>query len=194
MSDKYKIGNKDNAYFPTLTGVDWIDVFTGKNHKLKIVESLKYCQKNKGLTIFGWCLMPSHLHLIVRADGEPTLSEIIRDFKKFTNKEIIKQIIEQPESRREWILNRFEYAGRDLKRIKNYKFWQDGNHAEQIFSKDFFYQKLQYIHNNPVADMIVQKPEDYLFSSARNYAELDYLIEVVLESQKMKSHEICYVR
>jgi putative transposase len=80
MSDKYKIANADGAYFLTLTVAGWIDVFTRKNHKLTVVESLKYCQQNKGLVIFGWCLMPSHLHLIARAEGEATMSDIIRDF------------------------------------------------------------------------------------------------------------------
>ncbi len=192
MSDKYKIYDKDKAYFVTITVVGWIDIFTRYNHKLKIVESLTYCQQNKGLTILGWCLMPSHLHMICRADGDFTLSEILRDFKKFTAKAIINQIENEPESRREWMLSYFKNAGESLKRIKNYKFWQDGNQAKIIFSKEFFYEKLEYlpvrqagIHNNPVEEMIVEHPEDYLFSSARNYAGLDSLIEVVLESSKL---------
>lgn len=82
MSEKYKIYDKSKAYYVTLTVVKWIDIFTRKNHKLKIIESLKYCQEHKGLTIFAWVLMPSHLHMVVRADGEFTLSEILRDFKK----------------------------------------------------------------------------------------------------------------
>jgi len=57
MSDKYKIYDKDKAYFVTITVVGWIDIFTRYNHKLKIVESLTYCQQNKGLTILGWCLI-----------------------------------------------------------------------------------------------------------------------------------------
>lgn len=185
MSDKYKIYDNDRAYFVTLTTVGWIDVFTRVNHKLKIVESLKYCQQNKGLTIFGWCLMPSHLHMIVRADDIFTLSEILRDFKKFTAKAILSQIENEPESRREWILSLFKQRGSQLKRVKNYKFWQDGNQAKIIFSKEFFHEKLEYLHNNPVQDLIVEKPEDYLFSSARNYAGLDALIEIVEESSKL---------
>ena len=123
MSDKYKIRDIDKAYFVTLTIVGWIDVFTRVNHKLLIVNSLKYCQQNKGLVIFGWCLMPSHLHMIVRAEGLPTLSDILRDFKKFTSKAIVKQIEEEPESRREWMLELFFQAGKPLKKIKDYKFW-----------------------------------------------------------------------
>nr|NQU92424.1 transposase [Bacteroidota bacterium] len=184
MSDKYKISENDKAYFLTLTVVDWIDVFTRKNHKCTIVDSLKFCQKDKGLVIFGWCLMPSHLHLIARAEGRYNLSEILRDFKKFTAKKIINQIIDEPESRREWMISLFKNKGKNLNRIKEYKFWQDGNHAKVIYSPKFFYQKLDYIHMNPVKEMIVINPEDYLHSSARNYAELSYLLDIVLESPR----------
>lgn len=83
------------------------------------------------------------------------------------------------------MLNQFEYAGRHLKEIKNYKFWQSGNHAEIIYSPEFFYNKLDYIHKNPVIDMIVTREEDYLFSSARNYADLDYLIEIIKETPQL---------
>ena len=90
MSDKYKIHDIDKAYFVTLTVIGWIDVFTRSNHKLLIIDSLKYCQQNKGLVIFGWCLMSSHLHLIAWAEGQDTLSDILRDFKKYTSKAIVK--------------------------------------------------------------------------------------------------------
>jgi putative transposase len=187
MSEKYKIHDHEKAYFVTMTVTGWIDVFSRKSYKLKIVESLTYCQKNKGLEIFGWCLMSNHLHMIVKAVGHQTLPEIHRDFKKFTSKAIIKMINEQPESRREWMLKQFEYRGKLLKRIKNYKFWQDGNHAEIIFSPEIFYQKLDYIHNNPVKDMIVSVPEEYIFSSARNYSARDYMLEIVMETPQLKT-------
>jgi REP element-mobilizing transposase RayT len=185
MSDKYKIVEHEKAHFLTLTVVGWIDVFTRKNHKLVIIDSLKYCQRQKDLSILGWCLMPSQLQLIARAEGRFTLSEIIRDFKKYTAKKIVSQIEEEPESRREWMLDYFHYTGKPLKRIKKYKFWQDGNQAKVIYSPSFFYEKLNFIHQNPVDDLIVANPEDYLFSSARNYAELDNLLEIELETQQM---------
>jgi len=75
MSDKYKMNEQGKACFLTLTVVGWIDVFTRKNHKLDIVRSLQFCQKHKGLEIFGWCLMPSHLHIIARSNGEYELPE-----------------------------------------------------------------------------------------------------------------------
>jgi putative transposase len=188
MSDKYKIRDIDKAYFVTLTVVDWIDVFTRKNHKQLMLESLSYCQKNKGLAIFGYCLMPSHLHLIAKAEGKYSLSDILRDLKKFTSKALVKQIEEESESRREWMLAHFSKAGEHLKRIKDYKFWQDGNQAKEIYSNQFLYEKLGYIHNNPVEEMIVSKPEDYLYSSARNYASLESLIEVCLITPELKTY------
>ncbi len=126
MSEKYKIRNPEGIYFVTSTVVHWIDVFTRANHKITLVESLEYCRKNKGLVIFAWCLMSSHLHMVVKATDN-NLPEIMRDFKKHTAREIIKNIKEEPESRREWLLRAFEGAGKNLKRITNYKFWQDGN-------------------------------------------------------------------
>ena len=170
MSDQYKISNKGGVFFVTLTTIDWIDVFTRKEYKLIILDSLKYCQQNKGLIIYAYCLMDSHLHMIISAKTGFDLSGILRDFKKFTSKSIVKSIQEESESRREWMLYRFEYAGRYLTRIKDYKFWQDGNMAKELISQEFTLQKLNYIHNNPVESMIVTEPENYLFSSAIDYA------------------------
>ena len=122
MSDKYKMRENEKAYFVTLTVVDWLDVFTRKNHKLKLVESLIFCQKHKGLEIYGWCLMSSHLHMIARAIGKQILPDILRDLKKYTAKAIIQQIEDEPESKKEWLLARFKIvsspqASSDLARV-----------------------------------------------------------------------------
>jgi REP element-mobilizing transposase RayT len=178
MSRKYKATVPDKAYFITITCVGWVDLFTRLNHRYTIINSLKYCQNNKGLEIFAYCIMPSHIHLICSADDGKKLSDILRDFKTFTSKQLLINIKNDPESRREWLLELFAKACAHLKRNQDYKVWQDGYHAEVIETPKFMYQKLKYIHNNPVTDKIVEKPEDYLFSSARNYADLDYELEV----------------
>jgi putative transposase len=179
MGFHYKI-NEGKAHFVTATVVEWIDVFTRKNHKMAIVNSLKYCQQHKGLEIFAWCLMPSHLHMIIGAKDKHNLSDILRDFKKYTSKEIIRLIQEEPESRKKWLLDKFEFAGRFNPKIKDFKFWQDGNHPIELYSYEFTRQKLEYIHSNPVEEMFVEQPHEYLFSSARNYADMEGLIDVVL--------------
>ena len=176
--DRYIINDHNAAYFLTLTVVDWVDVFTRPQYKMQIVDALNYCAQNKGLKIYAWCLMSNHLHLIAEAKPNHTLSNILRDFKKFTAKAIIKLVETEPESRRDWMLYRFRYAGKYLKRIKTYKFWQDSNHAIVLDDHKIFDQKLNYVHENPVTSMIVKEPENYLFSSAGDYAGFKGLVKI----------------
>jgi hypothetical protein len=82
----------------------------------------------------------------------------------------------------------FQNKANETKRNKKVKIWLDGYHPELIFSNKFFFQKLNYIHNNPVAAGLVLKPEDYYYSSARNYAGLSAPLEIIFESQEL----ICY--
>ena len=169
----------DELYFVTSTVVDWIDIFTRPKYKHIILESLAYCQEKKGLRIYAWVLMSNHLHMIVSSGTEVTVSDILRDFKKFTSKRIMAELETDPqESRREWMLDRFRFAGANDKKISKYRFWQEGNHPELIYLHDFFLQKLNYIHNNPVKQEIVARQEDYLYSSAVSYAGDKGLLEV----------------
>ena len=78
----------------TFAVVEWIDVFTRPIYKDLIVKSLKHCQAEKGLEIFGWCLMTNHIHLIVGRNRVHKIEDIIRDFKKYTSVQMIKTIKE----------------------------------------------------------------------------------------------------
>ena len=180
MPTKYKATTTDDAYFITITTVGWIDVFTRLNQKYNITNALKHCQEKKGLEIYTYCLMPSHLYLFCKGTDGFVFSNIMRDFKKFTSKQIVKTIQDEPESRRKWMLEYFQKSCEHPKKEQNYKVWQGGYHAEIVQTNWFIQQRVNYIHNNPVKDKIVTLPEDYYFSSARNYAGLDYEIEVVL--------------
>ena len=169
-------------YFITTTVIDWMDVFTRPVYKQIIVESLRYCQQKKGLDIYAWVLMTNHLHAIVGIrKPETTISDILRDFKKFTSKSIAKAVQENDhESRREWLLDRCWFRGANDAKIKDFKFWQDGNHVETISSYEFYRQKLDYIHNNPVRQEIVARAEDYLYSSACDYCGEKGLVDVIV--------------
>ena len=169
MAFKYAVNDQNDIYFITTTVVGWIDAFTRKELAEVIIESLRYCQSEKGLIIYAWCLMPSHLHMIVSAKENYKLSDIIRDFKKFTSKKIIKTIEEINESR-EWLLDKFSFAARINIKNKEYKFWQDGFHPIALYSNEFKDQKLDYIHNNPIESGIVSEAEHYKYSSAISYA------------------------
>jgi len=169
------------VYFVTDTVVDWVDIFSRPSYRHIILESLQYCQKEKGLIIYAWVLMTNHLHAIVGSTEKNRVSDIWRDFKKFTSKEIVRTLlIDNTESRQEWMLNRFEYSGKNDKKIKNYRFWQEGNDAQGIYLNDYFNQKLNYIHNNPVKAEIVNRAEDYRYSSATDYAGGKGLLDVMV--------------
>lgn len=178
MSEKYKIHNPEGMYFLTMTIVHWIDLFTRAELSDVIVASIKHCQKEKGLIVYAWCIMPSHIHLIISSNQEKP-SDIIRDLKKFTSKQLVKTIGIVNESRREWLLNAFAKAGQRLNRISKNKVWQDGNRPKELETNHFMQQKLDYIHNNPVEARLVDEPEHYVYSSARDYAGQKGLIDVV---------------
>ena len=180
MSHQYRVRSPEDIYFVTFTIVDWVDIFTRPVYKQLIIDSLTYCQKNKGLEVYAYCLMTNHLHLLVAAQHPAKLPDIIRDFKKHTNKQIIALIEQENESRRDWILYRFIYNAKYNNRIKDYKVWQDGYHGIACVNPEILIQKLDYIHNNPVTAGIVAEPEHYLYSSASNYAGEKGLMEVIL--------------
>lgn len=172
MSRKYKFHNPDGLYFVTFTVQGWVDVFTRNEYKNILIENLTYCQKNKGLEIFAYCFMSNHIHLIVRAKEGYSLSDILRDFKKFTSKTILNSIKENPqESRKEWLLQQF-------KSDKGNNFWQTESNPIELWSNKVIEQKLNYIHNNPVEEGLVFRPEDYLYSSACIYAGNDGLLDI----------------
>jgi len=133
MSTAYQVEEQDKLYFLTFQVVYWIDIFTRKRYRDMIIDSLQFCQKEKGLEIFGYVIMSNHLHIIARSSTE-SLSKTIDDFKKFTSKQIIKSIQEEPESRREWMLFMFDRAAQKHKRNKHYQFWTHENHAVFLYS------------------------------------------------------------
>ena len=63
-------------------------------------------------------------------------------------------------------------------RNKDYQFWQQENHPVQLTTVSFTLEKLNYVHNNPVKAGIVEKPEDYLLSSARDYNSTKGLLPI----------------
>ena len=170
MQDEgYKIRDQFGVYFITCTTVQWVDVFSRPCYVETVLSSLRFCIQKKGFKVHAWCIMSNHIHLIVSAE-KGNLSDVIRDFKKFTSQTILEQIEKNSEeSRRNWMLWIFKSAGGVNSRNAAYQFWQQDNQPIQLESPDFTLTKLQYMHNNPVKAGVVEKPEDYLLSSARDY-------------------------
>ena len=182
MSTGYTIDEQDGLYFVTFQVVKWIDIFTRKIYRNIVIDSLRFCQQNKDLEIYAFVVMSNHIHLLLRS-GKPELSNTIKEFKSFTAKQILKAMETESESRREWMLNLFEFSAKQYKRNEKYQLWTHENHAEIIYGNQFMNSKLNYIHENPVRAGIVEKPEDYLYSSARNYSDLEGVLDVFFISR-----------
>lgn len=162
MAHTYRVYDQQAVYFVTFTVHQWVDVFTRRAYADLLLQNLQYCQKHKGLKIYAWVIMSNHCHLIIRTE-ELKLSDVIRDFKKHTSKKIVEAIASnENESRRRWMLWL-------LKKEEHIWFWEEGYHGEEIWSRDFFDSKANYIHLNPVRAGIVEKEEDYVLSSCCDF-------------------------
>ncbi|TXK37485.1 transposase [Pontibacter qinzhouensis] len=180
MSRNYKFRDREKLYFVSFAVVNWIDMFVRREYKDIIVDSLKYCITNKGFELYAWCLISSHVHLIVGSTKEP-IDGILRDMKRHTAKRILKTIEEHnQESRKEWMLWMFKRAGTRNPHNETYQFWQHHNHPIELSNNFMMQQKLDYLHHNPVEAGFVEQPQDYLYSSARDYAGQEGLLDVIL--------------
>ncbi len=170
--DNNSVTNQHACHYITFNTVDWIDVFIKPVYKQIIAHTLNEFIIHKGLTVFAWCLMSNHLHLLLQAKDGTGLSIIERDFKKITANRILEAIQMEPELRREWMLWRFEHFTHSLKKIEKYQVWQSCSNPEFVDFKEPFKvrEHLGYIHENPVRDRIVFLPEEYVYSSAGDYA------------------------
>ncbi|WP_282126947.1 REP-associated tyrosine transposase [Marinifilum flexuosum] len=170
MSRNYKFHNPEGVYFVSFAVVEWIDVFTRLEYKEILLDCLRYCQQHKGMEIFAWCIMTNHLHLIFRSVNARNPELLLGDFKRFTSNAIVQSIKENPlESRKEWLIEKFKMAAQKSSNVKHHQFWRHDNKPIELWSNKVLDEKINYIHNNPVEEGLVSYPEDYLFSSAKDY-------------------------
>ena len=170
MSRAYKFRDQSKPYFVSFAVVNWIDLFTRKEYCYTIIEALEYCQKEKDLIVYAWCIMPSHVHLIIGTKEKP-MQDILRDFKRFTSKKLKEEISLHPqESRKEWLLWMFKRAGKKNSNNKDWQLWQQHNQPIELWDNYMIDNKLNYLHHNPVEAEIVINAEDYCWSSAIDYS------------------------
>lgn len=178
--DNKLIENYNSVFALKFIVTDRIDVFSKSEYRDIVTETLKYHRETKKLRLYAWCLMSDHIHLVCRVEPPFKITDFVCDFKSFIAKAITDDIENHPGSHKIWILQRFEYASKLDRRSEKYLFWQDSNHLTELQTKDQIQQQLKSIHQNPVKQRIVEKPEDYLYSSARNYAGIRSVIEIDL--------------
>ena len=161
--DRYIITDQQQVYFLTLTVVDWVDVFTRKDYKLILVDSLNFCIANKGMEVFAYVIMPNHIHLMwnfLKLNGKESPAG---SFAKFTAHQFKKYLFEQDTAR----LQKFVVSKTDRKM----QFWKRDPLAIPLTCEENLIQKLEYIHNNPIKEKwkLALLPEEYRWSSASFY-------------------------
>lgn len=179
MSCNYKFKNPEGLYFVNFATVYWIDVFVRKVYFDCILDNLNYCIDNKGMEIYAWCIMPSHVHLVFISSIEKP-EDLLGYFKAYTSKKIVKLLSENmQESRRKWLLNAFKKAGKKNPNNTNHQFWQQHNKTIELWSNEVIDQKINYVHNNPVEAGFVEHDFEYQHSSARDYCENIGLVKII---------------
>lgn len=170
MSDSYQIHDQGGCYFVTFQVIGWVDVFTRRIYRDIVVDSLNYCAEKKGLQVHAWVIMSNHVHSIL-SSATNQLSNTVRDLKRHTANKIVEQINDTTESRKVWMLFQFRRAAEGHQQNEYWQFWTHSNHAVRMdpLQPKMIESRTHYIHNNPVRAGIVDKPEDYLYSSARDY-------------------------
>jgi putative transposase len=172
---RYHFYETEFPYFMTATVVAWLPIFAHPVFVEIILNSWRFLQKERNVKIYGFVIMENHLHWIASA---PDLFNQVGRAKSFT----ARQIIETMESRGfATLLQELKYFKLRHKKDQTYQIWQEGSHPEQIKDDEMMLQKLEYMHNNPLRRGYVDEAVNWRYSSARNYAGLSGLIEVVMD-------------
>jgi len=158
-----------------MTIVKWLPMFVNPEISDIVIESLRYMQREKNTKIYAYVIMKTHLHCILQST---TLNKTIKEFKSYTARRIIDYLKEQKDTK---LLEKLKQAKLRYKIESDYQFWQEGSHPEAIVSDEMMYQKMEYIHFNPVRKGYVDNPCDWLYSTARDYEGKEGLVNIQTE-------------
>jgi REP element-mobilizing transposase RayT len=169
---RYTITEIDKPHFLTCTIVEWLPLFTRPVLVDIVLNTWRYQQANQNLKLYGYVVLENHLHYLAQS---PNLAKSVSSFKSFTARNIVDHL---QHLNAESTLQRLRFAKRAHKLDRVYQVWQEGVHAEMVYSERVMRQKLDYIHHNPVKRGYVDLGEHWRYSSARDYQGQPGLIEV----------------
>ena len=169
---RYQFDEPDRPHYLTCTVVEWLPVFTRVDTVQAILETWAYQQKHNSLRLYGFVVLENHLHAVAQAEDLP---KVWARFKSYSAKRIIKVL---QEAHAYPLLERMGFARKAQRDDRDFQLWQEGSHPQVILDEEMLGQKLAYIHNNPVKRGYVDEPEDWRWSSARNYAGREGVFEV----------------
>ena len=172
---RYRIFEEEYPYFLTCTVVAWLPVFAYQQFASIIIDSWRFLQRERGVELFSYVIMENHVHWIARGDA---LSDKLGHFKSFTARSIIDGLEARGFGT---LLEELRFFKQRHKMDQQHQLWQEGSHPQQMQNDDMMQQKLDYIHQNPVRRGYVDEAVHWRYSSARNYAGSQGLLEVVTD-------------
>jgi len=157
----------DNLYFVTTSAIQHSHLFSSGVMKRLVVDSLDCMRLRKRLKLFAFVIMPNHIHIIIQCHSNDPLASVIRDLKKHIADRLIRNYCAEGDK------SMLDFLASVVTRPEKqqYKVWDDGYIAKDVFSAEFLRQKMTYVHNNPCQPHwnLAESPEDYIWSSARFY-------------------------
>jgi putative transposase len=172
---RYKFFDDQYPYFLTCTIVGWLPVFTCPDAVRIVLDSWNFLIKERNFRLYGYVILENHLHLVASA---PELANAMKSFKMYTARQIV-DLLEAHGA--QVLLNQLRALKRRHKTNSEYQVWEEGSQPKQISNDEMMLQKLEYTHKNPVERGYVDDPVHWRYSSARNYAGLPGLIDVVTD-------------
>jgi len=171
---RYRVYDTNYPYFITSSLVEGYPIFSNPLAAQVVLDALEFIQNKRSTTVYAYVIMENHIHMIVQNDKLP---QQIQAFKSWTARVIVDLFSE----------NGHTFQLYKMRKSKNpshadsvHQLWQEGYYPKKIFSDEMMIQKIEYIHNNPVKRGFVDRPEDWRYSSMRNYLGLESLIPVTL--------------
>ena len=171
---RYRIFENEYPHFLTCTAVGWLPLFSHPSLVQIVFDSWNYLAAHNRMQFFGYVIMENHLHLIAKSSD---LAKEAGDFKSFTARKIVDRLTAIHATS---LLEQLAWLKPAHKSDRAYQVWQEGCHPEQIQSDEMMWQKLEYIHMNPVKRGYVDDPLHWRYSSARNYARQPSVFEKVI--------------
>lgn len=155
------------TYFYTVAIVDWIPLLKTDKFKCIVLDSLIHLVKKEKLIVYGFVIMPNHIHIIWECKAKNGKEMPHASFMKFTGHAFLDELRKTNDP----LLDRFKVDDSS----RNYQFWQKNALPIIMYDRKILEQKLDYIHLNPMQPHwnLVTDPNDYFFSSCSFYEQED---------------------
>jgi REP element-mobilizing transposase RayT len=186
MSRRYKILDNAKPHFLTICVVHKLRILDAPGLAETVIKSLQYCTEKKGLQLYGYVVMPSHLHLVAQSGEGVLLNDIVRDLKKFLSKRVVEHFSQQAHPQ-----GMLEFFRLHDSAKQEFRVWTKGYHAIMIQHHRMLVQKLHYIHHNPVRSGLCAGPGEWPYSSAHIH---QHLHRIKLKGELELSGNTLYLR